>query len=73
MLGVTGDLGKMLGLEPRWAFNVIRASAITANCSTETSDRTPASVCRAVRTALDGRRPALLAALPLTSVFSLSA
>ncbi len=25
MLGVTGDLGKMLGLEPRWAFNVIKS------------------------------------------------
>ncbi len=24
MLGVTGDLGKMLGLEPRWALNVIK-------------------------------------------------
>ncbi len=25
MLGVTGELGKMLGLEPRWAYNVIKS------------------------------------------------
>ena len=47
MLGVTGDLGKGMGLDNKWAYNIIKRSATTAKSSSATSAWARSCSCRA--------------------------
>ena len=66
MLGVNGDFGKMLGLDNKWAYNIIKSVGNYAeSLRSQSRSEDPAGPVPRSERALDQGRPALLAALPV--------